>query len=106
MELYTPLWAAGWYPKRSNFLCILKIALHSANNMYGSGSWVFFPTQHTSRINAVDMRALRSMIDVKLNVRLTNEVISEECGVNEDVVTKIEKNMFRQEIFEANLSGT
>jgi hypothetical protein len=41
------------------------------------------------------MRALRSMIDVKLSDRVRNEVIREECGVKEDVVNKIEKNMLR-----------
>jgi hypothetical protein len=44
---------------------------------------------HTRRINAVEIRALRSMIGVKLSDRVRNEVIREECGVKEDVVTKI-----------------
>jgi hypothetical protein len=35
------------------------------------------------------------MIGVKLSDSVRNEVIREECGVKEDVVTKIEKNMFR-----------
>jgi hypothetical protein len=34
------------------------------------------------------------MIGVKLSDRVTNEVIEEECGVKEDVVTKI-GNMLR-----------
>jgi hypothetical protein len=41
------------------------------------------------------MRALRSMISVKLSDRVRNEVKREECDVKEDVVTKIEKNMLR-----------
>jgi hypothetical protein len=41
------------------------------------------------------MRPLRSMIGVKLSDRVRNAVIREECGVKEDVVTKIEKNMLR-----------
>jgi hypothetical protein len=44
---------------------------------------------HTRRINAVEIRALRSMIGVKLSDRVRNEVIREECGVIEYVVTKI-----------------
>jgi hypothetical protein len=35
------------------------------------------------------------MIDVKLSDRVRNEVIREECGVKENVVTKFEKNMLR-----------
>jgi hypothetical protein len=62
--------------------------------MYGSESWVW-QEKHISRVNAVEMRALRSMIGVKLTDRVRNEVIREECGMKEDVVTKIEKNMFR-----------
>jgi hypothetical protein len=50
---------------------------------------------HTSGVNAVEMRALRSMIGVKLSDRVRNEAIREEYGVKEDVVTKIEKNMLR-----------
>jgi hypothetical protein len=59
--------------------------------MYESESWVS-QKKHTSRLNAVEMRALSSMIDVKLSDRVRNEGIREECGVKEDVVTKIEKN--------------
>jgi hypothetical protein len=39
------------------------------------------------------MRALRSMIGIKLSDRVRNELIREECGVKVDIVTKIEKNM-------------
>jgi hypothetical protein len=35
------------------------------------------------------------MIGVKLSDRVRNEVITKDCGVKEDVVTKIEKNMLR-----------
>jgi hypothetical protein len=35
------------------------------------------------------------MIGVELSHRVRNEVIREECGVKEDVVTKHEKNMWR-----------
>jgi hypothetical protein len=62
--------------------------------MYGSESWVWHK-KHTSRVNAVEMRALRSMIGVILSDRVRNEVIREECGVKDDVVTKNEKNMLR-----------
>jgi hypothetical protein len=33
------------------------------------------------------------MIGVKLSERVRNEVVREECGVKEDIVTKIEKNV-------------
>jgi hypothetical protein len=35
------------------------------------------------------------MIVVKLRDRVRNEVIRDECGVKEDVVPKIEKDMLR-----------
>jgi hypothetical protein len=44
--------------------------------------------EYASRINAVEMRALRSMIVVKLSDRIRNEVIRKECGVKEDVPTE------------------
>jgi hypothetical protein len=86
--------------------------------MYGSESWVW-QKKTTSRVNAVDMPALRSMIGKKLSDRVRNEVIKEECGMKEDVVTKIEKNMLRwfghvermneriltKEIYKADLGG-
>jgi hypothetical protein len=64
------------------------------------------------------MRA-SSLIGVKLSDRVRNEVIRKECGVKEDVVTKIEKNMLRwfghvermderrftKEIYEAHVGG-
>jgi hypothetical protein len=86
--------------------------------MYGSESWVW-QKKYTSRVNAVEMRASRSMIGVKLSDKVRNDVIREECGVIENVVTKIAKNMLRwfghverinerrltKEIYEANVGG-
>jgi hypothetical protein len=87
--------------------------------MYGSESWVW-QKKHISRVNAVrEMRSLRSMIGVKLSDKVKNDVIREECGVKEDVVTKIKKNMLRwfghvekmderrltKEIYKADLGG-
>ena len=60
--------------------------------MYGSESWVW-QKKHESRINAVEMRALRSMEGVTLKDKLRNSVIRERAGVKEDVVTRIEKGM-------------
>jgi hypothetical protein len=60
--------------------------------MYGSESGVR-QKKHTSRVNAVDMRALSCMIGVKLSARVRNQVIREEFGMKEYVVTQIEKNM-------------
>jgi hypothetical protein len=86
--------------------------------MYERDSWVW-QKKHTSRVNVVEMRALRSMISIKLSDRIRNEVVREECGMKEDVVTKIEKNMFTwfvhverkderrltKEIYEQNVGG-
>jgi hypothetical protein len=62
--------------------------------MYGSESWVW-QKRHQSQVNAVEMRALRSMCGVRLRDRIRNSVIRKKCGVNEDVVTKIEMGMLR-----------
>jgi hypothetical protein len=58
---------------------------------------------------------IKSLIGVKLNDRVRNEVISKECGVKENVAIKIKKNILRwfghverrltKEIYEANLGG-
>jgi hypothetical protein len=58
--------------------------------MHGSESWVW-QKKHTRRMNSLEMRALRSMIVVKLSNRIRNEMIREECGVKEDVVTKLRR---------------
>ena len=62
--------------------------------MYGSECWVW-QTRHESKINALELRSLRSMSGITLNDRVRNEVIRECCGLKEDVVTKVEKNMLR-----------
>ena len=86
--------------------------------IYGSESWVW-QKKHKSKINAVEMRALRSMSGIKLSDRVNNSIIREQCGVKEDVVTKIEKGMLRwfghaermderrltKEIYEARVNG-
>ena len=61
---------------------------------YGSECWVW-QKKHESRINAVEMRALRSMCGLTLNDRVNNVLIRERCGLKDDVVTKIEKGMLR-----------
>ncbi|XP_063537021.1 uncharacterized protein LOC134746536 [Cydia strobilella] len=58
--------------------------------MYGSESWVW-QKRHQSQVNAVEMRALKSVCGVRLQDRIRNSVIREKCGLSEDVVTKIEK---------------
>jgi hypothetical protein len=56
--------------------------------MYASRSCVW-QKKHTSRINAIEMRALRSMIGVKFSDRVRNEVIREECGEKEEYVEMV-----------------
>ncbi|CAH0597853.1 unnamed protein product [Chrysodeixis includens] len=41
------------------------------------------------------MRALRSMLGLKLSDRIRNDAIRERCGVKEDIVTRIEKGMLK-----------
>ena len=87
--------------------------------MYGSESWVW-QKRHESRINAVEMRALRSMCGVTLKDRVRNSVIRERCGLKEDIMTRIEKGVLRwfghvermddrrltKKIYKENVSGT
>jgi hypothetical protein len=73
-----------------------QLAVHNGvfpTLMNGSESWVW-QKKHTSRLNAIEMGALRSMIAVKLSKRVRNEVIREECGVKEDVVLKLRRVYF------------
>jgi hypothetical protein len=49
--------------------------------MYVSESWVC-QKRHQSRVNAVEMRALRSMCGVKLSDRVRNSVIRDKCGMD------------------------
>ncbi|CAG9109123.1 unnamed protein product [Plutella xylostella] len=99
-----------------------RLAVHNAmlvpTLMYGSESWVW-QKKHESRLNAVEMRSLRSMLGVTLNDRLRNSFIREKCGLKEDVVTRVEKGMLRwfghvermndervtKEIYRAKVSG-
>jgi hypothetical protein len=67
-----------------------RVVSKKATLMYGSESWVW-QKKHRSRVNAVEMRALRSTIGVKLSDRVRNEVIREEFSVKEDVVTKLRR---------------
>lgn len=75
-----------------------RLAVHNGvlapTLMYGSECWAW-KKQSESRINAVEMRSLRSMCGVKLIDRVRNEIIREECGLKEDIVTRIEKGMLR-----------
>ena len=51
--------------------------------------------KHESKINAVEMRALRSMCGVKLTDRVRNNVIRDKCGLKDDIMTKIERHKLR-----------
>ncbi|CAG4947225.1 unnamed protein product [Parnassius apollo] len=63
--------------------------------MYGSESWVW-QKKHESRINAVEMRSLRSMLVLNRNDRVRNCVIRDKCGMQDDVMTyRIKKGMLR-----------
>jgi exonuclease III len=75
-----------------------RLAVHSGvlapTLMYGSESWVW-QKKHESKINAVEMRSLRSMCGVRLIDRVRNVEIRRRCGLKDDVVTRIERGMLR-----------
>lgn len=51
--------------------------------------------KHESRINAVLMRPVRSMCDVKISDAVRIVVLRERCGLKKDVLIRIEKDMHR-----------
>lgn len=75
-----------------------RLAVHNGvlvpTLMYGSESWVW-QKRNESRINAVEMRSLRSMCGLTLKDRVRNSMIRKHCGLKEDVVTKIDKGRLR-----------
>ncbi|GBP06466.1 hypothetical protein EVAR_4599_1 [Eumeta japonica] len=72
------------------------LAIHNGDLIptliYGSESWVW-KKKNESRINAVDMRSLRSMCGVSQKERCRYSDVRERCGLKEDVVTITERGM-------------
>ncbi|GBP60318.1 hypothetical protein EVAR_26730_1 [Eumeta japonica] len=60
--------------------------------MYGSESWVW-QKKNESRINAAEMRSLRSTCGVSRKDICKNSDIRERCGLKEEVVTGVERGM-------------
>lgn len=56
--------------------------------MYSSGSCVW-QKKPESRINDMKVKALKGVYGIRLKDRVKNNVIRENCGLKEDVVTKI-----------------
>ena len=51
--------------------------------------------KNESRINAVEMRSLRSMYGVSLSERIPNDVIRNRCELKDSIVTRVERGMLR-----------
>ncbi|GBP90131.1 hypothetical protein EVAR_68630_1 [Eumeta japonica] len=51
--------------------------------------------KNEGRINAVEMRSLRSMCRVSRKDRCRNSDVRQRCGLKEDVVTRVERGMLR-----------
>ncbi|GBP72753.1 hypothetical protein EVAR_75372_1 [Eumeta japonica] len=62
--------------------------------MYGSESCVR-QKKNESRINAVEMRSVRSMCGVSRKDRCRNSDVREQYELKEDVVSRVERGMFR-----------
>ncbi|GBP79061.1 hypothetical protein EVAR_58729_1 [Eumeta japonica] len=62
--------------------------------MYGSESWVW-QKKNKSRINAVEMRSLRSTCGVFRKDKCRKGDVRERCVLKEDAVTTVEKGMLR-----------
>ncbi|GBP32165.1 hypothetical protein EVAR_80933_1 [Eumeta japonica] len=75
-----------------------RLAIHNGvpipTLMYGSESWVW-QKKNESRINAVEMRSLRSICGVSRKDRCRNSDVRERCGLKENVVTRVEGGMLR-----------
>ncbi|GBP49979.1 hypothetical protein EVAR_37064_1 [Eumeta japonica] len=58
----------------------------------GSVSWVW-QKKNESRINAMEMRSLRSMCGVSRKNRIINNDVRERCGLKEDEVTRVKRKV-------------
>ncbi|GBP00841.1 hypothetical protein EVAR_69134_1 [Eumeta japonica] len=47
-----------------------------------------------SRINVTEMRSMHGMCGVSLKDRCRNSDVRERCGLQEDVVTRVERDMY------------
>ncbi|GBP06245.1 hypothetical protein EVAR_3592_1 [Eumeta japonica] len=63
--------------------------------MYGIEGWVW-QKKNECRINAVDMRSLRSMCGVSRKDRCRNSDVRERCGLKDDVVTRVGRGVLRR----------
>lgn len=74
-----------------------RLAVHNSvfvpTLMYGSESWVW-QKKHASKVNACEMRVLRSICGVTRRERVRNVTVRERCGTK-GIVTRIEKGMLR-----------
>ncbi|GBP67906.1 hypothetical protein EVAR_38374_1 [Eumeta japonica] len=61
---------------------------------YGRESWVW-QKKNESRINVVEMRSLRRMYGVFWKDRYRNSIVKERCGLQEDVVIRVERGILR-----------
>ncbi|KAJ0172339.1 hypothetical protein K1T71_012312 [Dendrolimus kikuchii] len=75
-----------------------QLAVHNAvlvpTLTYGSESWVW-KKEHESRVNAVEMRALRKICGVTLADRVRNTEVRKRVGLKESVGVKVRKGMLR-----------
>ncbi|GBP27034.1 hypothetical protein EVAR_11269_1 [Eumeta japonica] len=58
--------------------------------MYGSEGWAW-QKKNESKINALEMRSLRSMCGVSRKDRCRNSDVRARCGLKDDVVTGVER---------------
>ena len=61
---------------------------------YGSETWTLLEG-NKSRVRAVEMSYLRGACGVSWRNRMTNEEVKELCGVDTDVIEKVERNTLR-----------
>ncbi|GBP87513.1 hypothetical protein EVAR_86550_1 [Eumeta japonica] len=62
--------------------------------MYGRESWVW-QRKNENRINAVEMRSLRSMRGVSQDDRCRNSDVREWCDLKKDVVSRVQRGILR-----------
>ncbi|GBP41093.1 General transcription factor 3C polypeptide 2 [Eumeta japonica] len=60
--------------------------------MYDSESWVC-QKKNESLINAMEMQSSRNMCGLSLKDRCKNSDVKEQCGLKEDLLTRVEKNV-------------
>ena len=82
--------------RRPNVSTAARLAVHNAvlvpTLLYGSETWVL-QTKNERKMNAVEMRFVRSICGVSLADRIDNEEVHRIAGTSDDITLRLKKNV-------------